>query len=804
MHKWLIIALASGTMCSISTASDQKIIDSSDVQMAEEFGAMAARTLARKDLSVSLWSESEALAMAAHRLNPAQVRWADALAHYATSAADTPMIVQADKDLLALQPGNRAAQLQLIDIYLAQMETADQKDAYLKALISKQSLGNDVRSYAAMALARVLMERSETASARAMIGQAINLNPLNVEALRAQYAIVQQNGSVLEKAIASLGLLRANPADPMMIWNLAHLLSQSGLEKESINFFELAVGAMPRNGMAIPEELLADYFSAIYLSGDTKNLDDVMEKTLSNDPDAPQIWMVKVAIEKANNSPHLQNTIAKANVAAFNAIQTFRHHLGSTEATTRPVDLGEPVALGDTTADVARIASDNSGQLRRAYKQVVSDWAWLNIFDAQKPDDAAPMVQFLQRILPTDDPVLHRLQGWTDYVKGDVDGARAQFSAAGDDALSKMGLVEIERKTDPKAASSQARKLLSENSAGLLGTTLYADLKGEGVALIPSNQSQAVLEQLNRFPVQYLSILMQPQSFYSVHIDPIKVSYQYDEPILVRVAIQNLTGIDLTVGADALIHPFVLLDAQQRGIGDQLYRGVAYAQLNSALLLRGGDEISQIVRIDQGDFGLVLLNNPEAQLQYTLMATTNPVPVKDQIYISLGGFKAQMPRVFEREASSLSDQTGRDHVMRMLGGEDGGAKIRATVLMANYATQYLNDPNANAAQKKAGADLLHVLDENTKDATGSVAAMADFAKARVQAGGQKWDGLEKLAAENDWEKQLLAAFASSAAPVDVQKKICQSLTTNGHDPIVQKYAAAHLQTLEHPTTQPLH
>ena len=76
-------------------------------------------------------------------------------------------------------------QLIPVGIFLGRMETADQKDAYLRTLISKQSLSKDIRSYAAVRLAKVLMERSETSAARTMIGQAIDLNPLNLEALRA-------------------------------------------------------------------------------------------------------------------------------------------------------------------------------------------------------------------------------------------------------------------------------------------------------------------------------------------------------------------------------------------------------------------------------------------------------------------------------------------------------------------------------------------------------------------------------------------------------------------------------------------
>jgi tetratricopeptide (TPR) repeat protein len=797
LHYALLLTLA----CT-SLAADRPPVDSGDVQMGEELGAMATRMLGRKNMSVSMWSESEALVQAAQKLNPREPRWARLAAHYAAKAGDTQGIVKADQDLLALEPEHRGAQTQLIDIYLAQMETADQKDSYLHSLISKQSLGNDVRSYAAMRLAATLMERSETAAAKAMIGQAINLNPLNLEALEAQYDIVQQSGSLMEKTIATLGLLRANPADPQMIWQLAHLLSQVGLEKESLNWYELALASMPRAGLPMPEELPVEYFTAVYLNGDAKAASQSIDKSLANDSNTPGIWMLKAVIERQESSPHLQDTIAKANVAAFNVIQNARHHMGATDATTRPVDLGEPVTFSDMSADLARISADTTGQLRRFYLTNVANWAWLQIYFAQKPDDAEPMLQFLAHITTPDDPILHRLRGWSALVKGDIDGAHAQFAAAPNDPLSEMGLIDIEKKQDAKDAASHARKLLSENSDGIIGAILYGDLKGKGVDLIPSNQSQAVLEQVNRFPAQLMTVLQSPQSFYSIRIDPVKVVYGYDEPMLVRIAIQNLTGIDLTIGNDALIHPLILIDAQQRGVGDQLFGGIAFDQFNSSILLHGGDEISQIVRIDQGDFGLMLLNNPESELQYTLLATTNPVPVKDQVYIGLGGFRVQMPRIIERAAASLSNQSGRDHVMQMLAGDDGAEKIRAIVLLGNYAAQYQTDPNAPASQKKAGTDLVHIIDQNSTTGSASVDAMAAFVMARLQTGEQRWTTLQKMAADTNWEKQLLAAIALSDAPIETQKKTDEMLAAGDHNDIVKKYAAARLITLAHPTTQP--
>ncbi|HWB52936.1 MAG TPA: hypothetical protein VG722_02045, partial [Tepidisphaeraceae bacterium] len=320
--------------------------------------------------------------------------------------------------------------------------------------------------------------------------------------------------------------------------------------------------------------------------------------------------------------------------------------------------------------------------------------------------------------------------------------------------------------------------------------------KGPGVDLIPSNQSQAVEDQLGRFPMQYMSILTSPQGFYAVHIDPLKADYGYDDPILVRISLQNVCGIDLTVGDDGLIHPTVLIDAQQRGVGDKAFGGIAYDYLGASQILHAGDEISQIVRIDQGSFGLMLLNNPEMTLQFTLLATTNAIPTRDRIFIGLGGYRYQMPRIIQRSSAPLSSDTGRQRVMAMLGGDNGGDRIRGIVLLANYAAQYLSDPNSAAEQKKAAADLLGAIAQTLDDSSPCVQAMGAFALARVQSSQKHWDAMTKLADDPNWQKQLLSAFGLQGAPIELQKTVDQKLAAGDHDPIVKKYAAARLASLE--------
>lgn len=774
-----------------------------DAQMAEDYATKAMETLSGKEIGTSVWAESEALAMAAHKLDPADRRWPALVARLAESAGDTDAIVQADKNLLSLQPDHRGAQRQLIDIFLSRMETADAKDHYLRTVLSNKSIANDVRSYAAVCLSRVLLERSEKTQAQSMLAQAIALNPLNADAWQMHYQLIEPTATVLEKANDLLGLLRANPAQPNTAWSLGRLLSQVGLEKESLAWYGVAVSGMPRTGEPLPEDVLVDFASAMYLSGDPRGAEDLIGKALSANDSASQLWLLKAAIQKQQKDPGLHETIAQANVACFNILQTLRQNAGDKQATTRPVDLGEPVTLPNMSQDLQRISADKTGKLRGLYVSAVGNWAWLEIYFARKPQDAQNMLAFLNQILPTADPVLNRLQGWNEMVQGNDDAARAKFTASAQaDPLAAMGILLLDQKHDADKVAPEARKLLSENSVGIVGAMLYSGLKGTGVDLIPSKQSQAVADVLQKFPNQLMNILDQPQAFYAIHIQPTQIAYGYDEPMLVRVAIQNLTNVDLSVGNNGVIKPGVLLDAQQRGIGDEFFGGCAFVRMDQAMVLRGGDEISQIVRVDRGAFGKLLQNNPGATLQFALFGTTNPLMTKDHMYVGLAGYHVQMPSIIERDGLSMQSDNWQQKLNQMLGSDNGADRIRAIHLITEYAKRLRTGDNADADSRKHAGDLMAAVANAASDPSPSVQATAAYAQAAAAPEEQRWPLLEQMATDANWQKQLLAAYGLQNAPVAIQKKVDTKLASDGADPIVKRYASARLATIAHPTTQP--
>src|SRR5205814_1906276 len=119
---------------------------------------------------------------------------------------------------------------------------------------------------------------------------------------------------------------------------------------------------------------------------------------------------------------------------------------------------------------------------------------------------------------------------------------------------------------------------------------------------------------LKKFPQAWMAIVDSPKIFYSLNAEPLKVSHGYSEPMLVRVILTNRSEFDITLGPDGIIRPDLWLDAQQRGIADRNFPGIAYDRMTQQMVLRPKATISQILRIDQGPLSQALTENPQVSV----------------------------------------------------------------------------------------------------------------------------------------------------------------------------------------------
>ena len=232
--------------------------DPGDAAMAEHLALLAQSTLRHGPSTPQQLAHAAALIEAATRLNPNEERFARLLADACLSAGDGPAALAALNNYRRLAPGDVHAQIQSIQLYAAGMNTSEQQVAYLSSLVDKTQVSPDVRAYAATALARLRFERSEVEHAHRMLDKALELNPLDIDALHLALERDLQQDDRPRRVQAMLNVLRANPVQPRVCAQLAGELSRAGLSESAAEWYVTSIGLYTRLGQTPALELIRD------------------------------------------------------------------------------------------------------------------------------------------------------------------------------------------------------------------------------------------------------------------------------------------------------------------------------------------------------------------------------------------------------------------------------------------------------------------------------------------------------------------------------------------------------------------
>src|SRR5258706_14400590 len=139
------------------------------------------------------------------------------------------------------------------------------------------------------------------------------------------------------------------------------------------------------------------------------------------------------------------------------------------------------------------------------------------------------------------------------------------------------------------AGKKEAVLFLTKHPGGLLSIRALDVLRDKKPVLAPAaNVAGPIGETLNKFPMEWLSIVDQPQNFYMLRGEPLKVPHAYGEPMLARITIQNISNFPITIGSDGVLHPDLWIDAQVRGAmqatAPQSLSGTAFDRMGHELI----------------------------------------------------------------------------------------------------------------------------------------------------------------------------------------------------------------------------
>ncbi|MDB5331529.1 MAG: hypothetical protein JWP03_2680 [Phycisphaerales bacterium] len=787
--------------------------------LGERFAEFAPNPL-RGGSSPQFLRQGEVLYEAAMKMNPQDPRYPRFLAEIRQQLGDVSGEIAAWTAYRRILPSDRVAQLQIIELYYSRIETADAKLAYLKDLLTKPSLPDEVKA-AIAAKAVVLLEQRSHSEAMAMLQQAAQFYPLP-EVTYLQWRMLPADATRVQRFAAIIARLRSNPAQADAIAEGADILADAGLSDQALNWYMTLIELHNRSGSLPAPVTYINYFVELYRAGETTSANEKLDAVLQALPDFADAWFLRLTMQRADAS---SQSLAKARDALLSRCNLVADKILKEPAATQPApapdsdpatrpapatkDAAAPSTqpagdgIPDAVEAAVRRARDTDPRTQDAMVGVISDMTWFELYFDHKPEAALPWLNALKRIIPNDNVLFRRLQGWYDFEAGHPQNARQTFTALQDsDPLCALGLYYLEEQ-EKHTPESEAigRKILSNPRGGVLGAILWQALKGRG--LKPTTQpamSNAISAELDKLPPGCLTAIYAPQRFYALRAEPLRNGRRVGEPLFAVVTIANISKQDLTIGDNGLIRPILWFDAQIRGLAQQVFPAVTFDRLMGTTVLQPGQTIQQVVRMDEGELGDVLRQRPLVTLYIAGGVVTNPVPTAKDVRAGAGGYSVSFAKMFTRTPTALTSESARRKFFTELQTGTPADKLLDLEALAAYVRQYAV-ATATPQEKELASQYLQVIEQSQGDAAPGVKICASYHLVALAGPGAS-KVIDEMVASNSWESRLMGLIVARHLPIDAQNDLMARVATKDADATVKAYAVATLALLQQAATQP--
>lgn len=764
--------------------------------LAERLVSMAAGLLRYQKQTPAIWEYVTALLEGATRLSPDDPRYARFLIEAATRSGDTELAIKALQSYRKTEDGktDEFAQLQLIDLYLGRMQSADQKLEYLNAIIDSKSpdIRPAVRSQCAVRCAGILADKMQNDQAWQMLEKAVELNPLNLDALRARFSVLQQAGKPEDVLTCLLRMELSSPAQPAIGIGIARQLASAGMVQRALEWYTQSMFLHSRLGQVPPNDVRADYACEVFINngpGDAASATKIVDQLLETDPYDLNAWFIRLILAKhAGDKPAMEPLLRRAMIAMTNRLATLRNAAGDTAATTRPVDTTDPVTFPDPEKEVQFVMASGRQDLVDQFRVLAAAVAWYRLYFEEKPPLAMPWIKALTAIAGESDEAATRLHGWAFLLSGNKEEAKKKLEPIADrDSLAALGYILLldEDPATKEDAKKRAQQALNQFPAGLEGAMLTQGLSKFGVKVQPGPVAAAFEPIMNDFPKDWTRVLDQPQTFYSLRLDPVRVGVPVGDPILVQVTLKNISRFPLTMGKEGVIHNDLWLDAQLRGVQMRQFPAEAYALLAGPLVLLPNDVVKQVIRLDQTQLGGFLDSFPTGAFQLTAYVMTNPVSIDGGVARGPAGQQATLSKLMERAGTAIRGDTIEKKLAPLVTDGTPTERLRAVEVLSKVGS-LLAGEGANDFAKQLAAQASELVRRASADPDPTVRAWANFY--RVLTGNPSV--VNELLKDPAWCGRVLGIVATDHA--GQPHEVFASLAENDPDPVVRKLAKAAL------------
>jgi tetratricopeptide (TPR) repeat protein len=602
-HAAITAALAVITLC-VPAIRAQNTPDASSL-MADQF-VNDAQSVGRNVKIPSDLAANEALTLLeeAVRLDPSSTTALRLLAEAAGVTGDVKIQQSSLLDLSKLQPDNLVVQVQFMDALAAARQTVADRIAVYQAALNNTNLDPQVQSAMALRIGRLLAQQGRTVEASDMYIKAVGLNSANLAAWQElAHALGVQQAPAKDRLYALLQLLHCDPYQPEALAAVAGILASANDFKQAANWANAAIEQFQQSGVPLDPTLAADLAADWAIAGQENLLNPYLKELLGLKQ--PQLQVLMIALTDRSNGSFAVDDQAK--------------------------DL-----LGQLHDRIAAMILANPAQ----QSNLEADDIWLDLFyNPTLPSDMDYRISQLGTKTKISDPILYqRLEGWLLLRQGHLDAASEQFSAAGSDPYSLLGLARIATINHDK---DTAGKILQQLWDAHPGTIMALDTAQEarvlGLTLTQTPDEQASSAAAAAYPAQLLNAADDSSSVVLVTAQLENQFCALGDPIYIDVQYVNTSPYSLAVGPGTGITTDVALAASSNGLSNTDLGAYAVDSDPQVLRLDPNSNMTIQYRVDQGILRELLFNNPTSFFSGQLQIITNPLMTGTQLTAGLGG-----------------------------------------------------------------------------------------------------------------------------------------------------------------------
>lgn len=515
---------------------------------------------------------------------------------------------EALSNYVRLDPRDESAALQHLALVLMSLQTAEARGAYLTDRLKQTNLPRSLQSDIHRRLAHYFRERGDNAEASRQIERALRLMPMNQAARELAYEMFSETEPLLQRVELALQLVRINPMQVNVLWELGQLLDAAGLHNEAQEWYQRALDVHRRaTDDAIPAESWFDLAVSYAASGRDTDALSALQQALKDRPDdvPSKLLKVHVAQRAGRDNPDLLRT-AEAELHALSDMYDAQYEKVQTE---------------------------------RDYHRA-ADMAWF--YAATQPDPRRALeTAELAMSAPFPDSLTRRSYGFALLLNKRVEEAAEQLKQLADsDQMAALGmaraLLALSRREEAIAALKQG---VAQRHGGMAYDRLCEELRNLGETPPPAPSYPSVVEALERFDRRIFDFHKRPS-------DTLKLTLQFVDdplppvgPIRVRVRLENINPPDsfaVTMGDGLMVQPVVVLTARISGREKREFLHFSEVLLNRRPVLVPGDAVEQVVAVDVGRFRYELIRTCTFTEEIELNSLFDPIRTAQGYTAGLG------------------------------------------------------------------------------------------------------------------------------------------------------------------------